>query len=178
MWLKKRYILRNGDEQYTAVVASERDGRLAVQLDDGELREVDACFVRNGRTLSLRVDGRMHMIDLTPATTPGSLAATVNGRFLDLRVLDELHALALESVAEETGGGTVTAEIPGMVVAVPVTAGQKVHRGEPLLVLEAMKMQNEIAAPVSGTVEELRVEVGQSVNAGEVLAVVAPEVGG
>ncbi len=181
MWMKKRYVLRHGGEQFTAVVARDADGRLAVQIDDGELREVDACFVQNGRALSLRVDGRMHLIDLSPRSGRdghGALEATVNGRYLELTVMDELHALALASVAEAAGSGTVRAEIPGLVVALQVAAGRRVAAGEPLLVLEAMKMQNEIAAPVAGTVAEVAVRVGQSVNAGDVLLVIEPEAGG
>ncbi len=94
MWMKKRYILRNGDELFTATVARGRDGELAVQLDDGELRSVDAVWVQNGRALSLRMDGRMHLIDLTGSNRRDGLEATVNGRTLDLTVMDELRALA------------------------------------------------------------------------------------
>ncbi len=179
--MKKRYVLRHGGEQFTAVVARDGDGRLAVQIDDGELREVDACFVQNGRALSLRVDGRMHLIDISPRggrDGHGALEATVNGRYLELTVMDELDALALASVAEVAGSGTVRAEIPGLVVALQAAVGQRVAPGEALLVLEAMKMQNEIAAPVAGTIAEVAVRVGQSVNAGDVLLVIEPEVGG
>ncbi len=182
--MRKRYVLRHGGKQFVAEVARDADGRLAVRIDDGELREVDACFVQNGRALSLRVDGRMHLIDLSPRggrgerDGHGALEASVNGRYLELTVMDELHALALAAVAEVAVGGTVRAEIPGLVVALQAEVGRRVAAGEPLLVLEAMKMQNEIAAPVAGTVAEVAVRVGQSVNAGDVLLVIEPEAGG
>jgi len=178
MWMKKRYVLNNGGEQFTAEVAVHRDGRTAVKLDDGELKEVDACWVQNGRALSLRVDGRMHLIDLTATGQRGGLAATVNGRHLDLTVMDELRALAQQSVESAASGGTVAAEIPGVVVSIAVEAGRKVHQGDALLVLEAMKMQNEIIAPVDGTIDEIKVETGQSVNAGDVMVTMTPEAGG
>lgn len=178
MWMKKRYVLNNGGEHFTAEVATHRDGRIAVQLDDGELREVDACWVQNGRALSLRVDGRMHLIDLTATGQRGGLAATVNGRHLDLTVMDELRALAQQSVESAASGGSVPAEIPGIVVSLAVTVGQKVHQGDALLVLEAMKMQNEIVAPVTGTVDEIKVEVGQSVSQGDVMVMMTAEAGG
>lgn len=178
MWMKKRYVLQHGDRQHDAVVARERDGRRAVQIDDGELREVDAVLVQNGRALSLRVDGAMHLIDLSPRADRGVLDATIRGRTLTLTVLDELRALAQQSVEQAGGGGRVNAEIPGVVVSVAVEVGQTVHAGDALLVLEAMKMQNEIDAPVAGTVEEIRVQPGQSVNAGDLLVVVTPEAGG
>jgi glutaconyl-CoA/methylmalonyl-CoA decarboxylase subunit gamma len=59
-----------------------------------------------------------------------------------------------------------------------VEVGQKVHQGEAILVLEAMKMQNEITAPLPGTVTDILVETSQSVNAGDVLLVIEPEAGG
>jgi biotin carboxyl carrier protein len=174
MWMKKRYVLKHADEQFTAVVARDRDGRIAVQIGDGELREVDARWVQNGRALSLRVDGRMHLIDLTAHDEPGHLEATVNGRFLDLLVMDELRARAHEAQAQVGGGGRVCAEIPGLVMSVLTTVGAAVRRGEPLLVLEAMKMQNEIGAPLDGVVAEVLVREGQSVNLGDALLVIEP----
>jgi len=177
MWMKKRYVLQYRGLHHDAVVAHDRRGRRAVQIDDGELREVDAVLVQNGRALSLRVNGAMHLIDLTPRAERGALDTTVRGRTLSLKVMDELHALAQQSL-EQAGGGAISAEIPGVVVSVAVQEGQTVQAGDALLVLEAMKMQNEIAAPVHGVVEEIKVKTGQSVNAGDLLVVVAPEAGG
>lgn len=178
MWMKKRYILDIGGESRTAVVATDREGNTAVQIDDGELKTVDAVRVKNGRALSLRIDGRMHLIDLASAGDRGGLHAAVRGRYVELSAMDELRALAQQSVEAAGGGGTVVAEIPGVVVSVAVEPGRKVREGESVLVLEAMKMQNEIAATATGTVEEVRVETGQSVNAGDVLVVITPEAGG
>jgi glutaconyl-CoA decarboxylase len=61
--------------------------------------------------------------------------------------------------------------MPGKVLSVAVKPGQAVKKGELLLVLEAMKMANEIAAPVDGTVSDVRVAAGQMVKNGEVLVV-------
>jgi biotin carboxyl carrier protein len=60
--------------------------------------------------------------------------------------------------------------MPGKIVRVLVQAGEKVQAGQGLLVVEAMKMQNEIRSPKSGSVERLLVKEGQPVNAGEILA--------
>lgn len=68
-------------------------------------------------------------------------------------------------------GAAVTAPLPGLIVGVRVQPGQRVEAGQTLVVLEAMKMENDIVAPSSGTVKEVRVEKGQTVALGDVLVV-------
>lgn len=67
------------------------------------------------------------------------------------------------------GESSITAPMPGTILAIKVVAGQAVVGGEVLMTLEAMKMENEIIAPEDGTVGEVFVSVGQSVNTGDVL---------
>lgn len=69
--------------------------------------------------------------------------------------------------------GAVVAPLPGMVVGVRVEPGQQVNQGDVLLVLEAMKMENDITAPASGTVKEVLVEKGTAVSLGDTLVVIA-----
>jgi acyl-CoA carboxylase subunit alpha len=71
---------------------------------------------------------------------------------------------------EEVRGGCF-APMPGKILAVRVQPGQSVRRGETLVILEAMKMEHDVAAPHDGVVRELRVEAGQQVDAGDVLVV-------
>jgi biotin carboxyl carrier protein len=71
---------------------------------------------------------------------------------------------------EAEGRQQILAPMPGKIIRVLVQAGEKVQAGQGVLVVEAMKMQNEIRSPKSGTVERLLVKEGQPVNAGEVLA--------
>ncbi len=71
------------------------------------------------------------------------------------------------------GDGTIIAPIPGTVLNIMVTAGDRVTKGQPLLILEAMKMENEIMATCDGSVQEIKVSKGQSVNAGDTLAVLS-----
>lgn len=78
---------------------------------------------------------------------------------------------AAAKAASAAGGGTIVAPMPGTVLNVTVNTGDKVSRGQTLLVLEAMKMENEIMAPADGVVQSLNVTKGVSVNAGDVLVV-------
>lgn len=71
------------------------------------------------------------------------------------------------------GRQNITAPMPGKIVRLLVKNGDKVERGQGLLIIEAMKMQNEIKSPKEGTVEKVAVAESQPVNAGEVLAVIA-----
>ena len=88
----------------------------------------------------------------------GHQAITVPPRFVD--------------PADAVAGGSLLAPMPGTVVRVLVEAGQQVSAGDPVLVLEAMKMQHTVSAPTRGTVTEINVKTGTQVAAGEVLAVV------
>ncbi|HEY9401479.1 MAG TPA: biotin/lipoyl-containing protein, partial [Pyrinomonadaceae bacterium] len=74
--------------------------------------------------------------------------------------------------AEASGRAQVTASMPGKVVRVLVEAGAKVEAGDGLVVVEAMKMQNELKSPKGGVVVEVRAVAGATVNAGDVLVVV------
>ena len=71
--------------------------------------------------------------------------------------------------------GTVSASMPGKVVTVEVSVGDSVEEGETILILEAMKMQNEVVAPISGLVTEVHCEDGLNVEANVPLVVILPE---
>ena len=176
--MKKRYILKYDDNQYGAIVA--RDGaETMVQVDDGDLTPVNFRPVLNGKAISLRYGGRLHLIHLSSDGNNGngSIKATIGGRPVSLTVMDELRAQALESLGDTVGSGTISADIPGLVVQIKVSAGQVVHKGEPVIVVEAMKMQNELTATTNGTVIEVVVSEGDSVNPGDPLVIIEPEPG-
>ena len=75
---------------------------------------------------------------------------------------------------QPVGGGSVTSPLPGKVLSVRAQVGQKVKRGDLLLVIEAMKMENEIFAAAAGTVRKVHVTAGQNVETGDLLAEFSP----
>ena len=81
-------------------------------------------------------------------------------------------APAKAAVSAGAGEASVNAPMPGKIVKVLVSEGQQVNSGDVLLILEAMKMQNEIAATQAGTVKAINVAAGQSVKAGDPLVIV------
>ena len=106
----------------------------------------------NGRQFQLSIDGDQ---------------ATVNGNTYQVELTE---GSAAPSAAPASGQGQlVHAEMPGKVIRVLATQGSRVNEGDPLLVLEAMKMEMQIASPVSGTVQSVDVSEGDQVAAGPTL---------
>lgn len=98
----------------------------------------------------------------------------VRGQIYRVRIADErTRALAtLASGAHASGDATIRAPMPGLVSQVLVEEGAEVQRGQAVVVLEAMKMENDLATPRAGIVKSLRVTKGQAVNQGDLLAVI------
>ncbi len=167
----KYFVAVNGRPHEVELV--ERLGRLEVKVDGKPIplsyEEVDALgqviALRDGKSFALSIEGREERVSVTLA-----------GHFYDIGIEDEREraAHAAERAAAK-GGGAVTAVMPGVVVELLVEPGKRVHKGQPLLILSAMKMQNEIGAPVAGTVRQVFVAAGQAVAAGARLLLLEAE---
>ena len=136
---------------------------------DGRCVEADAIRISHG-AYSILLGGRS--LEVTVEETAGGLLLRANGREFQVEIRDPRSWRRRRGAGIELEGRQqLIAPMPGKIVRVLVAEGQQVNAGQGLLVIEAMKMQNEIGSPKSGTVEKLARE-GQTVNAGEVLAVV------
>lgn len=93
----------------------------------------------------------------------------IGERSLDVRIVDRKHRQPGVDHSSE-GRDILTAPMPGKVVAILVPEGEQVERGQGVIVVEAMKMQNEVKTGRAGVVADVRVSVGDTVNAGQVLA--------
>ncbi len=173
MELRKKYILRRGDEESTATLIRDGGGHVWVESGSGE-RIDDAVVLDHGRSVSLRLNNRMYFVDVTPRHHH-QLRALVNGRGGIVQLFDELGAAAAEQEGAGHSGRELKADMPGLVVAIKCEVGDQVKAGQPLIVLEAMKMQNELPSPGDGTVEEIFVKAGQSVESGALLLRLADE---
>jgi biotin carboxyl carrier protein len=121
--------------------------------------------------LSLIVDGRAWRVVLDEDAN--ETAAYVAGRRIAYRVDDPR---SLKARRAHTGGAdgpkAIKASMPGRVVRVLAQRGETVEAHQGVIVIEAMKMQNELKSPKAGAVVELRVSVGDTVSAGDILAVI------
>jgi pyruvate carboxylase subunit B len=158
-----------GDAVETVEVTGER-GRYRVTLG-GEVWEVDARLTAQG-IYSLLIAGVSHVADVTDRD--GACVVDVGDETYVIRV-EEQTRYVLRTRGGAAGGRahqTLVAPLPGKITHVAVRPGDTVAAGDTLLVIEAMKMENELRAGAPGTVAEVRVRAGQTVNAGDVLLVI------
>jgi biotin carboxyl carrier protein len=161
-----KYFATVGDVEREFIL-ERRDGHLIARCGDHSYC-LDFSTVGDGSTFSLLVDGRSH--DCLVDRVDGGLAVQIEGERI-LVVIEDQRERAAHAVtpARQSGKRHVRAVMPGTVVEVAVTEGQEVEEGQTLLILEAMKMRNPVAAEASGRVVRLEVQVGQSVAGGELL---------
>jgi biotin carboxyl carrier protein len=145
---------------YSVDVTDLPNGALEVRLD-GLLIEVDA--VAAGSQLSVRVAGRV--VDLTTDGAPPEMVVIAGGQRTPVRVESERARSANLGGKREVGGAekVVRSPMPGRVVRVLVAEGEAVQAGQGLVVLEAMKMENEVRARSAGVVAEVHVMAGETV---------------
>jgi len=158
-------------EQETFLVeVTGGDGCYRVKIGE-EIWEVDARRPARG-ICSLLIRDASHVADVTEKD--GWFLVDVSGETYRIRVEEETrHVIRTRGRSpREAGGQVLVAPMPGKVVQIGVREGQTVKPGDGLVVVEAMKMENEFKATAVGTVMEVRVQVGQSVNAGDVLVVI------
>jgi biotin carboxyl carrier protein len=103
----------------------------------------------------------------------GSVEVIINGRRIPVSVRDKKHLRAGSGAsAGATGSVILTSPMPGKIVRVLLSAGDEVDAHQGVMIVEAMKMQNEVQSPKAGKIAEIKVAEGQTVNAGEPLAVI------
>ncbi len=143
---------------------------------DVEGRKLDADFVRlpDGEVYSLLVEGRSYEVRVSPGRD--ALDVTWQGRTIPVEVKHPLEKLLQQQqgAAGRGHGETIAAPMPGAVVAIRVKAGDVVQPGQSVLVLEAMKMQNELVSHAGGVVAEVFVAEKAAVSAGQKLVTLTP----
>ena len=159
-----------GRVRRSVVFTQGRDERARVNaVIDGRTIEADVARILPG-VYSILLGGRS--LEATVEETAEGLLVRVAGREFQIEITDPRSWRRRGGSIELEGRQQVAAPMPGKIVSVLATQGQKIEAGQGLMVIEAMKMQNEIRSPKSGTVERLLAKEGQTVSAGEILAVI------
>jgi len=164
------YFAHSGGQDHRVEVRHEKDG-CHVRLDNREF-QVDFLQVDPG-LYSLLIGGRSYEIDLLKVED--AVMVLVNGQPFRVEIQEERErrlGAAAGKGEVRAGRRTITAPMPGKVARLLVRPGDAVRAGDGIIVVEAMKMENELKAPASGTVREVRVAEGKPVSGGDVLVVI------
>lgn len=168
----KYEVSEKGGETLSVEIRELDENSFEVTID-GETVHVDAA--RSGRTIySIIEDGRQFEVIIDESGARG-FDVLVGGQLLHLQAFDERsRLLAASAKATASGPQRVDAEMPGKVVKISTPVGTPVQEGQGVVILEAMKMENEIKSPIDGVVSEVGVSEGQTVESGALLFVVTP----
>jgi biotin carboxyl carrier protein len=160
----KKYITTINDKQFEIEI--DKEGTVKV---NGVEKHVD--FLSLGASLYSVIMGTTSM-EVIVEEREGEVEVLIGGRKYSGKVLDEraqLLASRRGGTVADTGEISIKAPMPGLVVAIPVKEGDEVKKGQTVLILESMKMQNELKAPRDGMISRISAEAKQSVEQGKVL---------
>lgn len=146
----------------------QRDSRIKARAGSRHY-DIEVVTPEEG-VYSFRADDRVYEARVW-AVGPETFNVTIGGRLFSARIIDRKHRRPVSEPGIE-GRQNLVAPMPGKVVRLLLAAGAEVALGQGVVVVEAMKMQNEIKSPKAGRVIEVRVIEGATVNANQVLAVV------
>jgi biotin carboxyl carrier protein len=169
------YIATVDGKERTVDVKQLEEGVFAVTIDGDRHLTLD---VRRKGCCSFSVlhEGASYEVDLD-ANGEGKCEVLIRDEFFDVEVIDEMRKKMMAILGESAGvgSGEISTAMPGKVVKVFVKEGDTVEAGDPVVVLEAMKMENEFKAPEKGVVKAVNVKEGDVVESGAVLVVVDVE---
>jgi biotin carboxyl carrier protein len=168
-----KFVVRIGSEE-KQVQIEEINGFYEIDID-GTKHTVDCRNFGHKDYLSLLINNKSYLIESAPVNSnQGTYYANVMGRHYDLEVLDELLLAAREADESSEGGGphTVISPMPGLIIDVKVKAGDTVAAGTPVVIMEAMKMQNALISEVTGVVTEVHVAPNDTVDSQAPLVVI------
>jgi propionyl-CoA carboxylase alpha chain len=155
-----------GERELAVDYAFDRADRLATLVVDGEPVDAPALHACTPEVVDLEAHGHRRRYEVH-AEQSGAVHVNTDSGQVSLTEIPRYP-----TGDEEAAAGSLTSPMPGSVWKVLAAAGDQVEKGQPLLVIEAMKMEHEIVAPVAGPLEEMRVAEGDQVDAGAILAVI------
>lgn len=182
--LRAHSVFIDGKKHRVKLLRVDMGSPFLVEVDDKVYKVELLNELNYDRLFSARVDGRLYRIELEKVRKTKPFSVKVNDRSfkVEYQAASRIHPKTIEATLPATlqrstsrsiaDKGVVIASMPGRVVSVKVEVGDSVNEGDAICVLEAMKMENEIGAPVAGVVKEVKVSEGTSVKRGETLVLI------
>ncbi len=175
---KMRFIASlHGNEHVIVVDNHGRDDGAYTMTLDGKSFDVDAKLMKSN-IVSALIDNHSYDVDVerqSQEPLDGRLAVRVRGRVVRFEMLDERRKKMKEAQSsrfEHAGAAVVSSPMPGKVMKILVAEGEEVSEGQGVIVVEAMKMENELKAPKAGTVSTIKVKEGDAVESGKPMLVI------
>jgi len=168
------YYAKTANTELKLEVVTSAEGQTTLKLPDGQELKADFDPVLGQNFFSLLLDNQSHEVYVKRGEN-SEYIITLNGYIYTVEVESERQhrfASLTHSGRADTGEVNVKAPMPGLVTIVGVQPGDEVEQGQRLLVLEAMKMENELRAPRAGKVKAVNVQKGQTVEQNKVLLVI------
>ena len=168
--MKTTYTINSGEEQQTVTVEDDDQDCYTVTMGD-ETLEINAVELSENEYHLIHGDRSVNM--MLEGDVP-ELLVHLEDQLVPVNLLDERTAARLAATGVSAAGatGAVQAPMPGKVVKTLVKEGETVTAGQGIIVVEAMKMENELRAPVDGTVISVLAKEGQNVDAGQDLIII------
>ena len=158
-----------GDQKYVIDINSEG----AVTIDN-EQRVLDLQSIDDDGLYSLLIDNRS--FEALVEEGDGEYRVLINGTLYHVQVADERAkrlAEAASAFAPTSGELNIKSPMPGLIVAIPVNVGDVVVKGQVVLILESMKMENELKTPREGTITAIKIQPKQAVEQGQILLTIS-----
>ena len=154
-----KYITTIGEREYSIEIVNRN-----LVIVDGVSFEIDFVSISGQPVYSLLIDGKSYEGYMYPDDDDWEVL--LQGTMYAVNVEDERERRLRQALGEgpkQQGEFYLKSPMPGLVVTVPVSDGQEVAKGDVLVILESMKMQNELKSPRDGKISRMRVKVGDSV---------------
>ena len=160
----------NGEKHEVEI---NRDGRNVTATVDGRRYELDVSEPEK-EVLLVKNANKVSQVFVSPKAGKASeFGVTIHGRHLDVEIIDPKRLRSAGDNQDHMDGRVeIKTAMPGKVVRILVESGAEVAKGDGIIVVEAMKMQNELKSPKDGKVKDIRAAEGQTVNAGDILVVI------
>jgi glutaconyl-CoA/methylmalonyl-CoA decarboxylase subunit gamma len=169
---RQGFRVRVGEREHEVEVDTDAGGRRTIRVDGLPFEVADAGANALRVTPTGTQSDAGQQLEVTLASNSRPTEAWLAGTRARTQVLTEQEAqlaAALGKSAAGSGSGSLKAPMPGRVVKILISEGDAVEHGAPVIIVEAMKMENELQAPTSGVVRRVAVVEGEAVEAGQIL---------
>lgn len=163
-----KYVSRVNEKEY--IIEIDQEGQILV---DDEAYHINFELLSEGGIISLLINNRS--LEAIVEERDEAWEVLIHGELYTVRVQDERSyrlARARATSLDFTGEAVIKSPMPGVIIAIPVVEGQEIKKGDKVVILESMKMENELRSPRDGIVRHVYVSMGANVDKGQVLVTI------